>query len=183
MASPIFFYDLGSPYAWLAAERIDDLFPVRPEWVPVLLGGIFRATGRASWGVGPDRPGGMAEVEERARRRGLPAVCWPDPWPNDGLHAMRVAAGADSRAFALAAFRAHFTRGLALSDPASVDRVVAECGIAAQPAKDRLRENTDRALSAGVFGVPPVVAGGQVFWGDDRLEDAVAASAPEQQLE
>src|SRR4051794_39327999 len=46
---PLFFYDLGSPYAWLSAERIDSLFAVAPVWVPVVLGGIFKATGRGSW--------------------------------------------------------------------------------------------------------------------------------------
>jgi 2-hydroxychromene-2-carboxylate isomerase len=183
MSRPLFFYDLGSPYAWLAAERIDELFPVLPVWVPVLLGGIFKATGRASWARTDARAAGIAEIEERARRRGLPAPRWPDPWPNDGLHAMRVAAHADSRDFALAAFRLQFEHGLALSDPANVATAAAHVGIAPVEAKDRLRENTDLALSLGVFGVPAVVAGGEVFWGDDRLEDAAVASALEQQLE
>ena len=61
-----------------------------PEWVPVLLGGIFKATGRSSWGEGEARADGMAEVERRASERGLGAVRWPEPWPNDGLAAMRA---------------------------------------------------------------------------------------------
>ena len=60
------FYDLGSPYAWLTAERIEGA-----TWVPVLLGGIFRATGRASWAGTEAREPGMAEIERRARERGL----------------------------------------------------------------------------------------------------------------
>jgi 2-hydroxychromene-2-carboxylate isomerase len=182
MSQPLFFYDLGSPYAWLAAERIDELFPVLPAWVPVLLGGIFKATGRSSWARTDARASGMAEVEERTRRRGLPAPRWPPEWPNDGLHAMRVAAQADSRDFALAAFRVQFQQGLALSDPANVAVAAAHVGVEPVEAKDRLRANTDRALSLGVFGVPTVVVGDQVFWGDDRLEDAAVASALEQQL-
>src|SRR3954463_5019003 len=117
---PVFFYDLGSPYAWLTAERIDAVLPVAPEWVPVLLGGIFKATGRGSWAETDRRAEGIAEIELRALSRGVPPLRWPERWPNDGLHVMRVAAQADSRKFALAAFRAQFVGGRALSDPATV---------------------------------------------------------------
>ena len=181
MDRPLFFYDLGSPYAWLTAERIDDVLPVEAEWVPVLLGGIFKATGRSSWARTDRRAAGMAEVEERARAQGLPRVRWPDGWPDSYLHAMRVAAHADSREFALAAFRAQFTEGLALSVPANVEAVADRAGVKPHLDKDGLRANTDRALALGVFGVPTIVAGGDVYWGDDRLEEA--ASALEQQLE
>jgi 2-hydroxychromene-2-carboxylate isomerase len=180
---PLFFYDLGSPYAWLAAERIDALMPVEPEWVPVLLGGIFKATGRGSWGQTERRADGIAEIERRAAERALPPLRWPSPWPNDGLYAMRVAAAANTREFALAAFRMHFTEGLALSEPANVELAAARAGIEPTIDKARLRENTDRALEHGVFGVPTVVAGGQAFWGDDSLEEAASASGLEQQLE
>jgi len=177
----LFFYDLGSPYAWLSAERIDSLLAVPPVWVPVLLGGIFKATGRGSWAETDARAGGIAEIERRAAERGLPAPSWPSPWPNNGLYAMRVAAALDSREFALSAFRMHFTRGLALSEPENVDLAAQEVGQTPFLHKERLRENTDLALSLGVSGVPTVVVGGEVFWGDDRLE--AAASALEQQLE
>jgi 2-hydroxychromene-2-carboxylate isomerase len=90
---------------------------------------------------------------------------------------MRVAAHADSRKFALAAFRAQFVGGRALSDPATVAAIAEQVGIEPVEAKQRLRENTDRALELGVVGVPSVVTGGEVFWGDDRLEDAARASA------
>jgi 2-hydroxychromene-2-carboxylate isomerase len=95
----VFYYDLGSPYAWLTAERTGD----RAEWVPVLLGGIFRATGRSSWAETGARADGIAEIERRADERGLPALRWPDPWPNDGLLAMRAAVAADGERFALEA--------------------------------------------------------------------------------
>jgi 2-hydroxychromene-2-carboxylate isomerase len=175
-----FFYDLGSPYAWLAAERVDGLFDEPPVWTPVLLGGIFKATGRSSWGTTGQRADRMAEIELRAVSRGLPPVHWPDPWPNDGLHVMRVAAHADSRAFALAAFRAHFNGGRALSDPATVAAIAQQVGVDPVEDKQRLRDNTDRALALGVSGVPSVVAAGRVHWGDDRLADAVASARGEQ---
>jgi 2-hydroxychromene-2-carboxylate isomerase len=168
----LFFYDLGSPYAWLSAERIDSLFAVPPVWVPVLLGGIFKATGRGSWAETEARAEGIAEIERRASERGLPSPVWPSPWPNNGLYAMRVAAALDSREFALSAFRVHFTRGLALSEPEHVDLAAQEVGQTPFLHKDGLRANTDLALSLGVFGVPTVVVGDEVFWGDDRLEGA-----------
>ena len=177
----LFFYDLGSPYAWLSAERIDSLFAVPPLWVPVLLGGIFKATGRGSWAETEGRADGIAEIERRAAQRGLPSPVWPSPWPNNGLYAMRVAAALDSREFALSAFRVHFTRGLALSEPENVDLAAREVGADPVIDKERLRANTDRALALGVFGVPTVVVGGQAFWGDDRLEEA--ALRLEQELE
>jgi 2-hydroxychromene-2-carboxylate isomerase len=167
--SPLFFYDLGSPYAWLTAERIFDAV-----WIPVLLGGIFKATGRGSWAETDKRANGIAEVERRARERGLPSLRWPDPWPNNGLHAMRVAAAADSREFALAAFRLHFTEGRPLSDPENVAAAAERVGIEPVEDKQKLRANTDRALELGVFGVPTVVVDGEPFWGDDRLDEALA---------
>src|SRR4051812_28624808 len=174
----LFFYDLGSPYAWLSAERIESVLAVPAVWVPVLLGGIFKATGRGSWAETDARADGIAEIERRAASRGLPSPVWPSPWPNNGLYAMRVAAALDSREFALAAFRMQFTEGLALSEPEHVDEAARRAGLKPRIDKDRLRANTDRALSLGVFGVPTVVVGDQVFWGDDRLESAL-----EQQLQ
>ncbi len=63
---PVFYYDLGSPYAWLAAERINALFPVVPVWEPILLGALFKRFGRDSWANGPGREEGMREVERLA---------------------------------------------------------------------------------------------------------------------
>jgi 2-hydroxychromene-2-carboxylate isomerase len=145
-----------------------------------LLGGIFKATGRGSWAETPARADGITEIQRRARDRGLPHPVWPEPWPNNGLHAMRVAAHANSRDFDLAAFRMHFTEGLALSDPANVALAAERAGV--EPAEDKatLRANTDRALELGVFGVPTIAVGDELFWGDDRLDEAVAASAREQ---
>lgn len=186
MEEAVFYYDLGSPYAWLAAERVDDVLPAPPRWVPVLLGGLFRATGRGSWAETERRAEGIAEIERRARERGLPAPVWPDPWPNDGLAAMRAAVFADGqgagRRFALAAFRLHFTEGAALSETAAIATAAERAGLepeavlaaTADPAiKARLRENTDGALARGVFGVPTLVRGGLVRWGDDRLAEPV----------
>jgi len=183
---PAFFFDAGSPYAYLAAERVEAVLGT-VEWSPVLLGAMFRAAARRSWAEGPGRAAGVREVEERARARGLPPVRWPDPWPNDGLLAMRVATWAAQEgaagAFARAALRVQFAEGRALSDPANVEAALRragldpEAGLAAaqtRPVKDALRARTDAALARGVLGVPSVAIGAVVLWGDDRLDDAAA---------
>ena len=96
--SVTFFYDLGSPFAYLTADRIDEQFDtsVEVDWVPVLLGGIYKASGGSSWAEGPGRADGIAEIAQRAAAYGIPAVHYPEPWPNDGLTVMRVAAWAHS---------------------------------------------------------------------------------------
>jgi 2-hydroxychromene-2-carboxylate isomerase len=94
--SAVFYFDLGSPYAYMAAERIENVLPGPLTWRALLLGGVFRATGRDSWARTSTREAGMAEVEGRAAERGLPATTWPEPWPNDGLLAMRAAVAAET---------------------------------------------------------------------------------------
>ncbi len=194
MASSTFYFDLGSPYAYLAAERVSGLFTEagleQPEWQPVLLGGLFQRFGRGSWSLTPARAGGMAEVERRASAYGLPPIVWPEPWPGDSLVAMRVATFAKQAgrtvSFSLAAFRQAFAAGRDLTDPDNVMIAAAACelppralakAVQTQGVKGALREATDRAGDLGVEGVPALVVGGQVFWGDDRLEEGVAAAA------
>jgi 2-hydroxychromene-2-carboxylate isomerase len=195
-ARAAFYYDLNSPYAWLAAERVEQLAPSRVEWVPVLLGAIFKARGRGSWAETEERAAGIAEVERRARARGLPPPRWPNPWPNDGLRAMRAAVYAHAQGsgerFAREAFRISFLEGRLLSEEASLRLALEragldpELGLAATgdpQLKARLRRNTDDALQAGVVGVPTVLLGDEVFWGDDRLEEAFGASTAERALD
>jgi len=189
-----FYFDLGSPYAYLAAERITSVFEEagaeQPEWVPVLLGGLFKRFDRGSWALTPEREAGIAEVERRAQAYGLPPIRWPDPFPGNMLTAMRAATFAKeigrTVSFALAAFRQAFAAGRDLSIADNVYIAAAstelhpralEGAIARDAIKQRLREATDRAGDAGVFGVPTVVVGDEVFWGDDRLEEAAAAAA------
>jgi 2-hydroxychromene-2-carboxylate isomerase len=189
-----FYFDLGSPYAYLTAERISGLFTdaelEQPEWQPILLGGLFQRFGRDSWGNGPEREDGIAEVERRAAGYGLPRIAWPEPWPGNMLFAMRVATFAKqtgrSVSFALAAFRQQFAAGRDLSEHDNVLIAAAACelhpnavGKAAGTAgvKRALREATDAAAECGVIGVPSIAVGEQVFWGDDRLEEAVAAAS------
>jgi 2-hydroxychromene-2-carboxylate isomerase len=190
----IFYFDLGSPYAYLTAERVSALFSEagleQPEWQPILLGGLFRHFDRDSWGNGDGREDGMAEVERRAASYGLPPVVWPDPWPGNMLLAMRTATFAKQTgrtvSFALAAFRQAFAAGRDLTDPDNVLIAAAACelhpnavtkAVETQGVKDALREATEGAAGLGVKGVPSLVVGEQVFWGDDRLEEAVQAAS------
>jgi 2-hydroxychromene-2-carboxylate isomerase len=187
---PVFYYDLGSPYAWLAAERIHDVLPVAPIWQPILLGGIWQRTGGGSWSLTDTRAEGMAEVERRARAYGLMEVDWPAEWPTNSLLAMRAATFAQQAgravAFSLAAFRQAFCAGRDLADPDNVLIAAAACelhpnaiakGVESKSVKDRLRAATEAAAERGVVGVPTVAVGDELFWGDDRLEDAAAALA------
>jgi 2-hydroxychromene-2-carboxylate isomerase len=190
----VFYYDLGSPYAYLAAERIHAVFAEAgadaPEWQPVLLGGLFQRFDRDSWAKGPEREAGLREVERRASAYGLPPIAWPDPFPGNTLYAMRVATFAKEIArtvsFSLAAFRQAFAAGRDLSDPDNVILAAAasemhpraiEAAVGRDAIKAALREATDHAGDLGVVGVPSVVVGDEVFWGDDRLEEAAEAAA------
>jgi 2-hydroxychromene-2-carboxylate isomerase len=185
---PVFYYDLGSPYSYLAAERVAEVLGTTPVWRPVLLGAIFKATGRGSWANTEHRAEGMAECERRAREYGLPPIRWPEPWPGNMLLAMRAATFAERAgrvvAFSLAAFRQAFAAGRDLSEPDNVVVAAAACelhpravlgGIETKAVKDGLRRATDEAIERGVVGVPTVALGDELFWGDDRLEEAAAA--------
>ena len=187
---PIFFYDLGSPFAYLAAERVNSVLPVVPLWQPILLGGVWKVTGGGSWSMTDARAEGMAEVEARAERYGLQPVRWPPGWPNDSLRAMRAAIFAQKAgrvvAFSLAAFRQAFAGGRDLSETDNVLLAAAACelhpaavlkGIESRAVKDALRAATDEAVQRGVTGVPTVAVGDELFWGDDSLEAAAAALA------
>ncbi len=184
-----FYFDLGSPYGYLAAERLDTVLPAPVEWQPVLLGAIFKLTGRSSWALGDYelRQAGMAEIERRARHYGLPPVRWPDPWPTNYLTAMRAAtyafAAGRGREFTLQAYRNAFQRGADLSLPsrvleaaegAGLDPREVQAQVGAEKVKESLRSATEAAFELGVIGVPTVAIGDEVFWGDDRLQDAAA---------
>jgi 2-hydroxychromene-2-carboxylate isomerase len=185
-----FYFDLGSPFAYLAVERLHDLLPEPITWQPVSLGALFKLTGRSSWALGnlSSRQAGMAEVESRARLYDLAPIRWPDPWPTNYLYAMRAATYAfqagHGRPFTTRAFRQAFAHGhdLAIAehvlqaaeqsglDPSAVDEATRDPQV-----KLALRTASDDAYALGVFGVPTIAIDNELFWGDDRLQDAAAA--------
>jgi 2-hydroxychromene-2-carboxylate isomerase len=185
---PVFYYDLGSPYAYLTAERISHVLPVTPVWQPILLGGIWKETGGRSWATTDRRTEGMAEIERRAADYRLMPLRWPPGWPNNTLTAMRAATFAQQAgravAFSLAAFRQAFAGGRDLSDVDNVLIAAAACelhpnavlkGIEMQSTKDRLRHATRDAYERGVRGVPTLAVADRLFYGDDRLDEAASA--------
>jgi 2-hydroxychromene-2-carboxylate isomerase len=190
---PVLYFDVGSPFAWLAAERAADVLGVAPVFQPVLLGGLFKLAGRSSWAVGDParRVAGVLDIEQRAQSYGLPAMRWPPRWPGDYLTAQRVAVWAQghgaAREYARAAMRRAFTRGRDLSLPEEVRAAAQDAGFdgdealaaAADPGvKLALREATQAAYDRGVFGVPTIAIGEELFWGDDRLEEAATRARP-----
>jgi 2-hydroxychromene-2-carboxylate isomerase len=184
-----FYFDLGSPYAYLTAERLSEVLDEPVEWQPVSLGGLFKLSGRSSWSLGDERRrrDGIAEIERRAASYGLPPMHWPQEWPTNYLMAMRAAtfafAAGRGREFTRQAFRDAFQRGHDLSIPARVLDAAEEAGLdrgeverATQEPhiKQALREATDAAHALGVIGVPTIAIDGALFWGDDRLGHAAA---------
>lgn len=189
MAQTTFYFDLGSPYAYLAAERLREALPDPVRWQPVSLGALFKLNGRSSWAVGDRerRRDGMAEVERRASLYGLAPIRWPDPWPGNYLTAMRAATFARrvgrAREFTMQAFRDAFVEGVDLSVSEHVLRVAERAGLDRREVeratqdpeiKLALREATDAAHALGVFGVPTIAVGGELLWGEDRLDAAAA---------
>jgi 2-hydroxychromene-2-carboxylate isomerase len=193
MMRATFYFDLGSPYAYLAAERIagGDVLPEESvAWQPLSLGALFKLAGRSSWSLGdPDRRrDGIAEVQRRAELYGLPLVRWPEPWPSNYLFAMRACTYAfqvgQGIEFSLRAFRAAFQQGHDLGVPERVLHLAGEVGLDQRAVEEAtqdsevklaLRAATQDAHELGVFGVPTLAVRDELFWGDDRLQDAAAA--------
>jgi 2-hydroxychromene-2-carboxylate isomerase len=189
-AAATFYYDFNSPYAYLAAERIHELVP-DAEWKPIAFAILLNQQGRLQERLlNLDTRPILADMAERLGDRGMPEFSPPDGWPVQSwsLLPLRAALVADEagrqRAFALAAFRKAFVDARLLSDVENVraaagaagldpDEVVA--GIERQDIKERLKLNTEEALERGVTGIPTVAIAGELFWGDDRLEQAAAA--------
>jgi 2-hydroxychromene-2-carboxylate isomerase len=188
VTAPTLYFDLGSPYAYLAVERAATVLGGESALEPILLGAIFAYRGHGSWSQTDARDSNVEEIERRARAYGLPEVAWPPGWPPNTLVAMRAATWAKTlgmvREFATAAYRRAFVHG---RDLAQLDEVILAAAEADLPAgelpdaiqdpaiKEALKEATHAAWEAGVRGVPTVRVGATVFYGDDRLVEAAEA--------
>jgi 2-hydroxychromene-2-carboxylate isomerase len=193
-----FYYDFSSPYSYLTSERISGLFAEagieQPEWQPISFGHLLQTTGRRPWSLPPDGPDPehLAEIQRRAAERGLPEIVYPSGWPVDNysLNPTRAAIYAKESgrvvSFSLACFRQVFAAGRDMSDVDNVLVAAAACelhpkavlkGIETKSVKDKLRGATGEALERGVEGIPTVAVGDRLFWGDDRLEEAVVAAS------
>jgi 2-hydroxychromene-2-carboxylate isomerase len=188
---PTFYFGAMSPYSWFAAERIESLLP-EARWHGVFAGAVFKQNDRQSWGLTDEREAKLADCEVRAAEQGLGQIRWPDPWPTVDLLVARamifcVQDREDDtllRSFGLAAMRLSFKEGVDIGEAEAVLEAGRRAGIEEraladalqdQQIKDSLRADTDAVVATGVFGVPTVSVGEQLFWGDDRLEDAARA--------
>jgi 2-hydroxychromene-2-carboxylate isomerase len=188
---PAFYFDLFSPEAYLAAERVLELLPVAAEWIPVLAAGLPRADSLEGWRCETDREAYLDRVERTARRRGLQPLRWPQPFPFDSALAMRVATYARQIGrtvpFALAAFRQAFAGGRDLGLPDNVLIAAAACEMhpnavtkaaSLRSVAARLDAATALAARRSVRDVPAVwTPAGEVFHGDEALEQAARALA------
>jgi len=190
-AAPTFYYDFNSPYAWLAAERLDDFVP-GAEWRPIAFAILLHQLGQLDERLTNLNTAPVVhEVTARASDRGLPAFAPPDTWPVQSwsLTPLRAALVADElgrvREFGLAAFRKSFVESRSLADldnvlaaaaDAGLDPDEVAAGIQRDEIKERLKSNTAEAFERGVTGIPTVAIGDELFWGDDHLEEAGAAA-------
>jgi 2-hydroxychromene-2-carboxylate isomerase len=188
---PVFYFDFNSPYAYLAAMRIDDFVP-DAEWRPIAFPILLHQLGRLEEVLQRDFPNVLPEVRERAAARGLPPVEPPPGWPVESwslapLRATLVAAEQGrERDFALAAFRKVFVESRSLADADVLRDAASDAGldpdevaeaIQRPDIKQRLKDDTNAALERGVTGIPTVEIGDELYWGDDHLEEAAAALA------
>jgi 2-hydroxychromene-2-carboxylate isomerase len=193
MAALEFWYEFGSTYSYPAAMRIELLAEkagVGLRWRPFLLGPIFKAYG---WN---DSPFNIYEAKGRYMWRDLTRICEgegiplklpPVRFPQNGLEAARLALVGEgdgwTPAFTRAVFLANYAEQKDISDEETLGAILATLGVDADaalaeastlPIKDRLKQQTKEAAARGIFGAPSFTIGDELFWGNDRLEAALA---------
>jgi 2-hydroxychromene-2-carboxylate isomerase len=190
-----FYFDVGSPTSYLAWRRLPKLaerFGASLDYKPVLLGGIFKAIeNRAPTEVTAKATWFRQDVERCAQRDGTP-FRWNPNFPINSMLTMRAAAGlaGSPQFFRLleAAFEGFWQEGLNMADDSVVDRQLEKHGLdprmvrevaAKAETKTALKEQTEAAVSRGVFGCPTMIVGDRLAFGQDRLvdvEEALGAS-------
>jgi len=187
-----FWFDFASTYSYPAALRIGERAEdagVAINFRPFLLGPMFKAQGwtTSPFNLYPAKGGYMwRDLERICADLALPFVR-PDPFPQNGLIAARVALiglrETWGEEFCLEVFRSEFGEGQRIDDAEAIGRILTRLEIAAEPVleaalsdenKARLRVQTDQAAQRGIFGAPTfITADGELFWGNDRLERAL----------
>ena len=194
-----FYFDFGSPAAYIAYTQLPRIAAEAGAtlvWKPMLLGGVFQATGnRSPVEIPAKAPYMMEDLKRCAQRFGIEFRHNPH-FPINTLLLMRGAAGIQMHEparfgdYAAAVYRAIWVDGRNMNDPATVGAVLQQAGFDAtkilgltqqQDVKDRLRATTDEAVARGVFGAPTMFVDGQMFWGQDRLDFVQAALTTNQE--
>jgi 2-hydroxychromene-2-carboxylate isomerase len=191
-ATVAFWFDFASTYSYLSAMRIENeaaKHGVAVDWRPFLLGPIFARQGwtTSPFNIYPAKGRYMVrDIERLAQARGL-AFGMPQRFPANSLLAARLAtigrAEGWAAAFSRAVFEAQFARGEDIADEAVLGAALAAAKLDAAAVlarasdaavKEALKAETAEAERIGVFGAPSfVTADGELFWGDDRLEQAL----------
>ena len=190
-----FWFEFGSNYSYLSVMRIEEearKHGVRIVWKPFLLGPIFRSLGMENSPFVLQKEKGAyvwRDMVRQCRRYGVP---WTQPsvFPRLGVLPLRVALlGAEEcwiGAFCQQVMLLNFARDQDINRPEAIGRILDELGLPAaeildetqaEPTKARLRGQTEEARVRGVFGAPTFFAGGEMFWGNDRLDDALLFAA------
>jgi 2-hydroxychromene-2-carboxylate isomerase len=188
-----FYFDLGSPATYLAYTQLPKICAQTGSeliYIPLLLGGVFKATGNASPATIPAKGRYMFEDLDRyARRYGVPLKFNPH-FPINTLMLMRAVMGMQLRhpelfkAFIDCLFTALWVEGRSLNDPATVAAVLTQNGFdpnevlaltADEEVKAALKNNTEKAVKRGVFGAPSMFIDNRLFFGQDRLDFVVEA--------
>lgn len=183
-----FYFDFGSPAAYLAATQLPQLCAdagAELVWKPMLLGGVFQATGNHSPAEIKAKGRYLRKDMKRfAQRYGVPFVHNPH-FPVNTLLLMRGATGLQMHEpdrfghYVKTVYDAMWVDGRNLNDPATVGAVLQAAGFDAaailalagrQDVKDQLKATTQEAVERGVFGAPTMFVGGEMFWGQDRLD-------------
>ena len=191
MADAEVWYEFASTYSYPAALRVGALAEARGvslAWRPFLLGPIFAAQGwrDSPFNIYPAKGRYMwRDVERTCKAMGVPFQR-PAPFPQPSLLAARVALALEGEAraaFSREVYTAEFGRGLSIADRATLLSLLAACGV--DPAatferaesdanKAALKAECARAAEIGIVGAPSIVTGdGEVFWGNDRLEQGL----------
>lgn len=191
MAALEFWYEFASTYSYPAAMRIQALAEdagVSVHWRPFLLGPIFATQG---WN---DSPFNIYPAKGRYMWRDLERICEaheillvqpPARFPQNGLKAARIAlALGDARIadFSRAVYTANFAQQKDISHDATLADILRKLGIDADAAfaaayapenKEKLKTQTEEAMARGIFGAPSFIAGDELFWGHDRMAEAI----------
>lgn len=182
-----FFFDFGSPAAYLAYTQLGEIARscgARIVWRPMLLGGVHKASGNVSPITVPAKGRWMmGDLQKWAQRYGVPFRMNPN-FPINTIALMRGAVGVqrkmpdDFPKYVDAMYKAMWVDGKNLGEPAEVAAVLEQAGLDAdgifklvgeQEIKDELKANSDEAVARGVFGAPTFFVGDEMFFGQDRL--------------